>query len=252
MNHKISALILLLITTASCQLDVPLNFSSESFTEASFDVCKTISCPEITVNYIEALGETKASERINTAITKSIIDALNIGDDSISKATTISEAASEFIKTYRLHSAEFPDMAAEYFAEINVKEAYTSPKMSSIEIRQYLYTGGAHGYGHVSYLNVRSKNGEEITSEALFKNIDSFTEFAELKFRENFDIPKQESINSTGFWFEDDRFVLPDTIGFTKDSLLLVYNQYDIASYADGPIVLRIYLSEAAPYLAFT
>lgn len=251
MNNKILAIVFLLLAATSCQLEVPLNFSSESFTEASFEACKTISCPELTINYIEALGDTKASERINSEIKKNIITALHIGDDSISKAKTISEAASEFIKTYRLHSAEFPDMSAEYFAEINVKESYNTTKMSSIEMRQYLYTGGAHGYGHVSYLNVRSKNGAEIPSEELFKNLDTFTIFAETKFRETFKIPKNESINSTGFWFEDELFVLPETIGFTKDSLLLIYNQYDIASYADGPVVLSISLTEAAPYLAF-
>ncbi|GHC43352.1 DUF3298 and DUF4163 domain-containing protein [Ulvibacter litoralis] len=250
MNNRILAIIVLFFAVTSCQLEVPVNFSSESFTEASFEVCKTISCPELTINYVEAMDDTKASERINEAIKKHIITALHIGDDSISKAKTISEAASEFIKTYRLHSAEFPDMSAEYFAEINIVESYRSPKMTSIEMRDYLYTGGAHGYGHVTFLNVRSKNGAEITSEELLKNREAFTTFAETKFREAHSIPKNESINSTGFWFEDEKFALPETIGFTKDTLLLLYNQYEIASYADGPIELSIPLDEAAPFLA--
>ena len=40
----------------SCKREVPLVFSSESFTEDSFEICKNIGCPEITINYIQALG----------------------------------------------------------------------------------------------------------------------------------------------------------------------------------------------------
>ncbi len=60
-----------------------------------------------------------------------------------------------------------------------------------------------------------------------------------------------ESINSTGFWFENDRFYLPESIGLSKTNLLLVYNQYEIASYAGGPVALKIPLEELKEYLNF-
>ena len=49
--------------------------------------------------------------------------------------------------------------------------------------------------------------------------------------------------------FEDDVFQLPQTYFFTDKGLLLYYNVYEIASYADGPKELLIPYTEAVPYL---
>ena len=244
-------IVLLLLAITSCKDEVPLVFSSESFTEETFDICKTVSCPEITINYIEALGDKSVTEKINSEITSYIIAALNIGEDTVPRAKTINEAASDFIKVARLHAADFPDMSAEYFAEINVSESYNSNEIVSFEMHHYLYTGGAHGSGNAFFLNIDPRTGNEIPSEALFKNSIDFTAFAEKKFRESNKIPADESINSTGFWFEDDRFYLPDTMGLTETSFILIYNQYEIASYAEGPVELEIPLKEVKEYLNY-
>src|SRR5690606_11666613 len=62
-------------------------------------------------------------------------------------------------------------------------------------------------------------------------------------------IPATESINSTGFMFENDVFYLPRNIGFTDDGLLLVYERYEVASYADGPIRLTFPYPEIGRFL---
>ena len=251
MKIQNTLIIILFLAFVSCKNEVPLFFSSESFTEAVIDSCKTVSCPDITINYIEAQGDKINSEKINSEIKKYIITALNIGEDSISKAKTIEEAASDFIKVARLHAADFPDMSAEYFAEINVSESFNSIQLISVEMQQYLYTGGAHGSGSDLFLNIDPRTGNEIPSEALFKNITDFTKFAEEKFRAANKIPINDSINSTGFWFDNDLFYIPETIGFTETNLILIYNPYEIANYVDGPVELEIPLEEVRQYLKF-
>jgi hypothetical protein len=250
---KIQNIVILLfsLTLITCKDEVPLRFSSESFTEEAFDICKTVSCPEITINYIKAAGDKSTSGNINSEIISYITAALNIGEDSIPKAKTIIEAASDFIKVARLHAADFPDMSAEYFAEINISELYYSTELVSIEMHKYLYTGGAHGSGNTFFLNIDPQNGNEIPSKALFKNSIDFKAFAEYKFREAHKISSDESINSTGFSFENDSFYLPNSIGFIETNLIILYNQYEIASYADGPIELKIPLEEVKKYLNF-
>jgi hypothetical protein len=251
MKFQIIFFLLLFLTSSACKEEVPLSFSAESFTEEAFDICKTVSCPEITINYIKVSGDKSISKKINLEIIGYIISALNIGEDSIPKTKTINDAASDFIKVARLHAADFPDMSAEYFAEINISELYYSAEIVSIEMHQYLYTGGAHGSGNTFFLNIDPKTGTKIPSEAFFKNSVNFTSFAEIKFREVYKISSIESINATGFWFEDERFYLPDSIGLTESSLILLYNQYEIASYAEGPIELKIPLQEVEEYLNF-
>ena len=63
------------------------------------------------------------------------------------------------------------------------------------------------------------------------------------------EIPEDKPINSTGFWFENNTFYLPESIGFTKENVILLYNQYEIASYSSGPVELEISLEKVLPYL---
>ncbi len=249
MKLRFLVFLFVLIATGSCKKETPLFFSTESFTEDSFDICKNIGCPDITVNYLMANGNSPVSDKINTQLQAFVIGSLNIGEDSIPKAKTISEAASEFIKIYRLDAADFPDMSAEYFAEVTISESYRSDNLISLEMRQYLYTGGAHGYGSATFLNIDPETGAEIPSEELFKDFKSFTIFAETRFREVNKIELSDPINSTGFWFDDDLFYIPDALGFTENSMILIYNQYEIASYTAGPIELEISMEEVLPYL---
>jgi hypothetical protein len=210
-------ILLLFLSLTRCKDEVPLSFSAESFTEETFNICKTVSCPEITINYIKALGAKSISEKINSEIINYVLAALNIGQDSIPKAKTINDAASDFIKVARLHAADFPDMSAEYFAEINISEIFSSTELVSIEMHKYLYTGGAHGSGNTFFLNIDPSTGNEIPLEALFKN----------------------------------RIDLPDSIGLTETNFILFYNQYEIASYSEGPIELKIPMEEVKEYLNF-
>ena len=69
-------------------------------------------------------------------------------------------------------------------------------------------------------------------------------------FRQKEGIPKDKSINHTGFMFEQDSFYLPENMGFTKEGLKLLYNPYEVASYADGPIEFTLTHAEIKKYLA--
>ncbi|MCB0465279.1 MAG: DUF4163 domain-containing protein [Aequorivita sp.] len=250
MNNKITVVALIALITVGCNQERDIEFSSESFTEKELSICKNSKCPEVTINYVEVFGDDAVSEKINKKIKNFIFTSLLMGEDTIPKAKTIQEAATGFIEVYNADKAQFPDMAGNYFAEISVNEIYTSKEHLCFEMRQYLFTGGAHGYGTTSFLNIDPKTGEELTSKELFKNNTEFTAFAEKKFRIQQKIDKDQSINENGFWFENDKFYLPESVGFTQDSLIFVYNQYDIASYADGPIEMKIGMKEAEPFLS--
>ena len=250
MNTKITVAAIIVLISMGCNQEKNIEISSQSFTERELAICKNNKCPEVTINYVEVFGDDEVSEKINKKIKNFIFSSLLMGEDTIPTAKSIEEAATNFIETYNADKTQFPDMAGEYFAEITVNEIFSSEEHLCFEMRQYLFTGGAHGYGTTSFLNINPKNGEELTSEELFKSNKEFTAFAEKKFRAAQKIEKDQSINDNGFWFENDEFYLPKSVGFTRDSLIFVYNQYDIASYADGPIELKIALKEAEPFLS--
>ena len=244
-------LLLLLIILSGCANEPTLSFSPEAFTETQLEICKTEACSSIAINYPKANGDPFISEKINNVISNYIIQGLFLGDDSAPSAKTIEQAAKDFILAYRDHQPDMPtdlDFGG-YEAEISVRESYENEQIVSLECTLFLFTGGAHGYGGTSYLNFDLATGALIENVNLFVNYPEFEAYAETKFKEAQGIPKNDNINASGFWFENDTFYLSETIGFDQENLLIIYNSYEISSYAAGPIVLEIPLTEVAPFL---
>ncbi|MAP80562.1 MAG: hypothetical protein CL526_05685 [Aequorivita sp.] len=245
-------LLLLAITTllfVGCSSEKEIEISSQSFTEKELEICQDEACPEVTINYVKINGDSEVSKTINHKIKNFIITSLLMGEETKPTAQDIRSAVKGFVEVYFSDKNQFPNMAGEYFAEITINEIYVSENIISFEMSQYLYTGGAHGYGRTTFLNVNPKTGDTYTFSELFQNKEEFISVAEKKFREQQNISENQGINDTKFWFKDDAFHLPESVGFTQDSLIFIYNQYEIASYADGPIELKIARKEATPYL---
>lgn len=242
------ALFLLIVSLWSCEKKESMEFVGESFTENGLELCQGKECPSITVNYIKAVGNHPAVDNINGKIEDYVIGVFTMMDVS-TMPDSIEDAAVGFVNGYFEDVALFPDSSMGYEAEVAVEVLNTFPGVISFQLFNYLYTGGAHGYAATTFLNVNPENGEEYTVEELFENYADFVAFAETRFREKMDIPEGQSINDDRFWFEDEKFYLPESMGFVDDKIIFVFNQYDIASYADGPIDLTISLDEAKPFL---
>ena len=117
-------------------------------------------------------------------------------------------------------------------------------EMICIQLDSYMFTGGAHGYNATNFINFNLKSGDELYPSDLIKDINKFALIAEKIFRKQENIPLDKNINSTGFMFENDQFHLPENIGFTENEIILIYNQYEVASYADGQKTIEIPLSQ--------
>jgi hypothetical protein len=51
--------------------------------------------------------------------------------------------------------------------------------------------------------------------------------------------------------FKNDKFHLPQNIFYTEEGLLLYYNSYEAASYADGPKEILFSYDEVSKYLIY-
>ena len=49
--------------------------------------------------------------------------------------------------------------------------------------------------------------------------------------------------------FEENQFTLPENIGLSADAIVLHYNPYEVASYADGSLILEIPLEKGLAFL---
>lgn len=193
-------------------------------------------CPVIQVSIPTALGKTKIDNSVNTALREEVIAILNFDEETA--ASTIENAISSFSAAYYDLKEKYTDESTTWEAKIEGNLTYEDENILTIKLDSYLFTGGAHGYSTSRFLNFDKKKGQELERSELFKDMDAFQDFAEEKFRLREQIPETDPINSTGFMFEGDSFYLPQNIGYTQNGLQLFYEQYEVASYADGPITL--------------
>lgn len=253
MQHKtVFSLLLLLIIMVSCaKKEANLSFKATHYTEHDFG-CDS-ECPEIDIQQLVAKSSSKEerwiAENINNQIVEHIIYSLSSYDDSTREIKTVEEAAQRFIIRYKEDKFEFPDMVAHYSASIESEKKHNSENLISIRMFTHLYTGGAHGYSSVSYLNFDPKTGNEIAIEQMLIDTEDFINFVEIKFRQAFDIPEGSDINATRFMFEGNTFILPSSMGFDDKHMVFTYNPYEIAPYSEGLIELKIPINEVQAFL---
>ena len=247
---NIALILVTLLFITSCQKRAaPLVFESKSIQTDGLELCKEGICPIIDIETVTALGNETFADTINAAINQVLINNLVIDPDEEPTIKTLDQALSNFIKSYRVYRNDYPDAAAEY--EINSKSqiSFESENLLSIIFDNYTYWGGAHGYGSTTYINFDKEGHEQLSNADLFTDQAGFLKFAETQFRNQKGISKDQNINSGGYFFENDNFSLPENIGFKGDKLLLIYNPYEIASYADGQIILEFSIAEVQKYL---
>ena len=234
--------LLLMIALWGCKSEERLAFEPQ---EIRSEDCK--DCPKVIINIPRALNNDPLGTTINNALKEEILSLL-IYDDQIAVGT-IEEAIISFRNGYLELKDRYPDEPIGWEARIDGSLAYEDDHILTIQVDSYTFTGGAHGFSTTRFLNFDKSRALEMDVEELFLDLSEFQVFAEAKFRDQENIPATKSINSTGFMFEDDEFYLPQNIGFTQEGLQLIYERYEVASYADGPIILTLPYPEINPFL---
>ncbi len=238
-----SICLFLIVLAVGCKTDNAITFEPITF---DGDTC--VDCPKINITIPKAMGDASIEEVINNALKEELIYLLNFDDEQ--NAFDIKSAIGSFTTAYTKLKSQFAEEATPWEVTVNATVSYEDKNIITIKMNSYLFTGGAHGYNTTHYLNFDKLKAKELNTEHLFKNTPDFEEYAESKFRIQEGIPAEGDINSTGFMFETGSFYLPENIGFTREGLQLFYEQYEIASYADGPIVITFPYAELQAYLA--
>jgi len=233
----------LLLFCIGCQSDHKLSFEPHNFES---DICD--NCPTIAIAIPKALGEAKISKTINFELEEELIYLLAY--DKEMEVTTRDEAVQSFKKGYLELQQLYSHETTPWEAEIKGKILYEDAHFITIALDAFLFTGGAHGYASKQLLNFDKDKGVRISYLELFKDLDGFRTYAEKMFREKEKIPSDKPINYTGLMFEDETFYLPENMGFTKDGLQLLYNPYEVSSYAEGAIEIILPHSEVRKYLS--
>lgn len=248
-KNLVSPLILLLFLTG-CQKDVPApEFEALSIEEISNRDCdpEEENCAYISLEIPWLSTNGARNKNINRNVEQHVIQLLDYQEEN--NFTSLESLSQTFIDNYETSAEEFPEYNIPWEASVEGKVLTNTPEIISIEFNLAIFTGGAHGFTSKSYLNMNPQTGEVLKNEDLF--IPEFRSYAEEIFRNKKEIPPGESINSTGYFFENDSFHLPQNIGFLKNKIILRYNAYEVASYSEGGIQIEIPREEARNFFKF-
>lgn len=249
---KITLALGFILLWTSCSKDKTLIFQEKLLTKDAVEVCVNNNCPNFNIQYLEAISNGDNAMLFNTLVTNEVTKLLlSFQDTPSDKNINVQDALLFFIDDFRNYENDIGNNFVPYEADTYMEVIYQSPELISIDLNFYFFTGGAHGYGGTRFLNFDAKTGAILTLDQVFTDIQKIEEITEKMIREQYNIPVSHNINSTGFWFENDTFHLPENIGFTATEVLLIYNQYEIASYAEGAISLSIPKTEITQYLRF-
>ncbi len=223
-----------------------LKFNTKTISR-SLDDCSPENgdCTFISLTFPVASQAGYQAEKINREIQRFLVNTIDYQEEeNIEKPE---ELAENFISNYKETAEEFPEYELPWEATVTGKIMYQDSDIISIEFKTDMFTGGAHGYRSTNYLNFDRKTGKKLQPNDLFN--DDFKNFVEKDFRKKYDIPADSNINSTGMFFEDEKFHLPENIGISPDRVLLHYNAYEIAPYAAGNFILQYSKKEVQQYL---
>ncbi|WP_163409986.1 DUF3298 and DUF4163 domain-containing protein [Flavobacterium ajazii] len=241
----LTLLLIVIILLTGCTKT--LTIENEIFEKESKIPCKK-DCPKITIDIPVAKNIPVTADSINKKILNTLKEIAYFGE----KPSTVKDynsIANSFIASYEEMHKKFPTETFGWEAKITGNIEYQSDQILNIKIDHYTFTGGAHGYQGYSSLIFNPNTGKTIFNEDLFKSEKEFKDFAEKEFRKKYKIPYNVNINSTGLMFENDKFQLPQNIFYTTEGLLLYYNSYEAASYADGPKEILFPYEQVSKYL---
>jgi hypothetical protein len=225
-----------------------LAFTTETHQKKSSLPCKE-TCTNVSIEIPVAENIPVVADSINNKIFNTVRGIVYFGEKPYD-GKTYDEIMASFISAYDKMKKDFPkDPMMPWEATIKSSVPYKTDSIINIKLTSYMFTGGAHGYGAERSLLFDAQTGKSLKYADIFTDIKGFTAYAEKKFRETVKIPAGKNINSTGFLFENDKFALPQNIFFTDKGLVLYYNSYEIASYADQQKEVLLPYSDIEKYL---
>lgn len=206
----------------------------------SSDTSAIYNAAKIKLKITRFEGNDPVVQALNKRIFTCVCNSVYTGE-TIQEVQNYDALVLSFVTNYTQIKADLKqDSLPAWEAQATAKINYQSNKLLNVTVEYYLFTGGAHGYGATESLLFNPENGQVYKLTELFSNTAQLTKLVETKFRAQLKIPAKSSLTDAGYFFADDRFILPKNYIVSEKGIQFHYNTYEVASYAQGPIDLFI------------
>ena len=214
------------------QLENKIDYYIKKF-ERNYGDCETdANCIRIKLEYPEIITPGNSNDSVNAFINNRLLKAV----DYVDNYSNFEELSDRLITSYMLVQKEFEDYETGWFLERKIYLINLNQNILSLSSEETIYTGGANTGYNFNYINFNTEEGTIISIDDLVKK-DEMNELllvGETNFRKLKKIPKNLSLESAGFWFDDNVFQLNDNFTVTDSGLVFFYNLYEIAPRSEG------------------
>lgn len=184
-------------------------------------------------------GDPEVAEKINSDVDALVRATIKERLPEPKATGTLDDLAASFVEGYTLYTMEFPDSPAKWYFEARGDSSALSEDYFVLQLTFDEYMGGAHPNSHTVLRNYSLTDGAPVEIGAV-TDLDALRKRAEKVFRWRFGLKRDDNLNDRGFMFEDGVFALPENIALTPRGYLLIYNTYEVSSYAEGEIRILI------------
>ena len=235
---NISLFLCVFIALFSCKEDTAVSFIDTTIEKSEN--------AKINITYPKAEGNEKVADRINKTLENFLANEINMSEKS-DKNLSLEEAIKAFDNEYKTFKEDFSDSTQEWEALIESEVNYENETILCVTVNSYLDTGGAHGNSHVTFLNFTKASGQRLERTDIIKDEEGLKKLA-FPYFEKATKPLSNDEEVQDMFFGE-AFHLPENIGFNAEGVILLYNIYEIASYAQGVTEFTIPYAEAKPFL---
>lgn len=206
--------------------------------------CKQIKCTKIGVNIPKLImGDEKIAERINNLVRARFKELISSRIPGTSDHQSIEELCRKFVSNYEDLKAISDSVPPVWHMYVEGDGSIIiGDSIFTLLIAEEDFMGGAHPnyYGFLRSYSLES-------GEPLFLNEihgSKLLELAEQEFRVYHKIIATESLKDAGFDFPNNEFTLPESVGYTKNGVTLIYNPERYSPFAKGATVIHIPLEK--------
>jgi hypothetical protein len=223
--------------------ETALKFADKELVK-TYNNCKAgeENCTYIRLKYIEATSGT-IKDKVNKLIGEELLYAYQMPD---SHFKTPDEMMAAFMRDYETFRKEVPSAPQVWSTDLVVKVYAETEKVLCIRGEFSAYLGGAHPNSSTGYFNINKQTGDTVSLASLLKpGFEApLNKLIDKKYREMKNLKPADNLAEKGDLF-DNKIEFNYCFAVTKDKgLEFVYNPYEIAPYAVGPITVKLSRAE--------
>jgi hypothetical protein len=186
------------------------------------------------VQYPEFVG-------LDSNVSKGITDRVNyILNGSAGEPRSLQEMGNDFIKDFESFLKEMPGYDLGWYFRGQVKVLISSDTLISLQVDTESFTGGVHPTYTTNFVNVEPKTGTAFLLDAMLRPgyEGELNRLGEEDLRSQLELGETDALALPEM--ADGKFQLNDNYGFRKEGIVFYFNDYEVGSFAEGPIEILI------------